>query len=123
MDKEKEIIPISSLVSDAEYYNNIDKVKECLLNKNFQYLDQTKKERLIFQEAIAYLNYRKTSYEILHYLIFDYRISEKNSIDTVDHNFVDVEQVQEMFAKRKLNDDLQKGLECNGSKIINKLKI
>jgi hypothetical protein len=117
IEKEKEISQISNIISESEYYKNIDKVKECLLNTNFKYLDQAKKERLIFQEAIAYLNYRKTSYPLLHYLIFDYRISEINSIDTVNHNFVDVEKAKEMFAQRKLNDELQKELEIDNSDI------
>lgn len=118
-----EVNKIKIIVAEAEELKNIDKIKDCLFNPSFKELDQFNVERLIFQETVMFINYRKINEKILNYLIFEYNISEKSSINTIDKELLDVEKAEKMFKIRNARDELNSELVDNDKNPTKKIKI
>jgi ArsR family metal-binding transcriptional regulator len=104
-----EFIDFLTNVIEAMEQNNIKRILQLFDSTDYPSLTLDKREELIFQKILASFTLKNVGEEILNYLIFDYKIKEENSINTLTG---EVEQkIKEMFEKRKINDALVKELD------------
>lgn len=115
MDKNKEnnIDELHSRVLQACGSNNIKEIERILAFDGYPVLTQAEKEVHVLKTIIVSLKYSGMGYDVLKYLILDYGIEEPNSF-----NQFTTKEADELFAKRKLNNELSKelGISSNTSK-------
>jgi hypothetical protein len=108
--------------------NDINSIKNLLNPNNYIYITLAKKEELIFKYTCRCFNFEGSCKEILNYLIFDYKISEANSLGKeteadAKNWFCADEVVRKMFDSRKLNQELNLSLEVNELEDIKFIKV
>jgi hypothetical protein len=86
--------------------NDLDQFKEIMTSQEFKIIPHYHKEYYAFYTS--YINFKDKHNDILIYLIFDYNISESNSIDKISVGVVDT--VKQMFESRKINIELNQEL-------------
>lgn len=91
--------------------NNIEMIKDILINKKYSPLDQNEKERQVFMAVEISFKHEGISEDILKFIIFDYNISEDNSIKIISANTN--EYIKNLFEIRKLNSNLSAELSSN----------
>jgi hypothetical protein len=113
-------------VYDGAKAKNCDEIKQALFDSSFPNISKDEKELMIFVETLTCLTMFQLGEDILHYLIFDYKIDEK-LLDKINKKNVNVEKAEEMFLKRKQMEDfyqdLTKELDKNNSSSKRKSKI
>jgi hypothetical protein len=102
--------------------DDINPIKDILFansNSSYNLLTQQEKEQQIFCAMYREYLLDETNEHFLRYMIFDYNISEENSI----HNITDLnDTVKNMFENRKLNVELNSELNIQAN-ISKKAKI
>ncbi len=101
---------------------DINAINNFLNSTKYKQYSKDDLEKLIFIHACRHLDYEyEPSYFTLNYLILDYKISEKNSINEMTDDSKK-ELVQNFFDLRKLQIDLNDELE-NKDINIKKMKV
>ncbi len=94
---------LTNTVSAALVDNDIPAIKNLFLSNSYNKLTKKEKEKQIFYTIYMESLTERNVDEFLKYIIFDYKISEENSIlnitDLTNH-------VKNMFDSRKLNAEL-----------------
>lgn len=116
-----EFIDFITDVIKAIEKNNIDRILQIFDSTDYPSLTLDKKEELIFQKVLGSFTFKNIGEEILNYLIFNYKIKEENSINTIIGEVEPI--IKEMFEKRTLNDELNTDLQVQKNKSQNKIKI
>lgn len=98
-------------LNDAININDTSIIKELVSPKFCNHLTQDEKEQMIFRHLKKPLLGQFPPNDFLHYLIFDYNISEKNSIES----FQVTDEIKAMFQARKLDEELRTELEDSKS--------
>jgi hypothetical protein len=98
--------------------DDITIISRIINDSKYKSLTNDQKETFIFDGIIFYYNLLGTGEKLVDYIIFDYKISENNSIDKID---VDKEII-ELFKIRQLKEELGKELAVKEI-ISNKVKI
>lgn len=112
--------PIYEAINEAAYANDLEEAKRILCLKQFPGITKEERESCLFSEAyIAFKNYRKGE-DILKYLIFEYKITEDNSINKFEFNSEPT--IKQMFETRKLQEELTSELNLNNT-VSTKFKI
>jgi hypothetical protein len=86
---------------------NLDKLVELIHEKNYLTLDNVTKERQLFYIAVNTINTFgpfDNGIKVLNYLIFDYNITEENSLNYIPAKLK--KHVEPLFTTRSLNKEL-----------------
>lgn len=83
--------------------NDTSAIKELMLPEFCPKITHDKKEQMIFKHVSTSAVSKLIGKDFLHYLIFEYKISEANSIDSIT---VD-DKIEGMFQARKLDEELR----------------
>lgn len=113
------------IVQHAIHSNNMDLVKNMLLLDNFH--DVPKEQREGYAFSTSYFAFTEYGYDnVIKYLIFDYNISEANSIAVLSQMDIGLNIdpiIKQMFESNKLNYELNFELEKNKENLEKKLKV
>lgn len=119
----------SEIVVSEEYYviqrihqevgvaidaNNVEMINDILINKKYSPLEQNEKEQQVFMAVEISFKHEAIGEDILKFLIFDYNISDDNSIKIISANTT--EYIKSLFEIRNLNSDLIAELSLNKEK-------
>lgn len=102
---------IDSAILNAICDNDLEYVQRILTTNCYETLDQNEKEKQVFYSI--YDNALSGVYDLepfLKYIIFDYKISEENSINDIPDL---ANKVKDMFVTRRLNEELSAELVNN----------
>lgn len=121
---------IRVIVREASRTKDMDIIKKFLSEDNYPNISKDEKEKEIFIQTITCMMMFKIPQDILYYLVWDYKISEANSINNINIGEPETQQAERMFAKRKamldfhteLTGELNKNLE-DSNKPNKKLKV
>lgn len=105
-------------LADSITSNRIDIIKKTMESEFYGSIPKEEKEFEAFKTVYQSFFLFGTNNELLQYLIFDYKISEKNSINKIKVNHT----VKAMFQARNLKSELSSELE-DGGKPNKKLKV
>lgn len=111
---------IYNIVEYASASGNMKHIQDLLLADDFRGIPKDQREAYAFSSAyhiFTSLDNDKT----LRYLIFDYKVSESNTINCLSSIKIDT-RVKKMFEMRKLNQGLNNEL-INEKDNTNKIKI
>ena len=97
--------------------NDLDEIKRMLSSGSYPELTLDEKEKHIFMSANISFYYTNLGKDILSYLILEYGIKEEHPIDLYFKK-----EIEELFWKRKLNEDLSKEL-CDSNKSTKRPKV
>ncbi len=102
----RDLIDLISDLNDAINDNNISAIKDIILSEKYPKVSKDKKEEIIFNNVATLFADKDMSKakEVLDYLIFDYKISEENSINKIVFH-VD-ERIKQMFKVRDMKEEL-----------------
>jgi hypothetical protein len=108
-------------ISQAIRYNDKKIIEQLMLPENYPNLSQQKKEEEIFNMALDFLFFGLETEAFLKFFIFEYGVSEDvhSKINSKYKNSL----VEDMFATRKLNEELEKELEKSNHKVIQRPKV
>jgi hypothetical protein len=113
------------IVQHAIHSNNMNLIKDMLLIENFH--DVPKEQREGYAFSTSYFAFTEYGYDnVIKYLIFDYNISEANSIGVLAQMDIGLNidpRVKQMFESNKLNQELNAELENNNEKYSKKPKV
>lgn len=97
-------------VDRAILENDLETVKQILINNCYEHLTQQEKEQTLFYSIYSQSFASDNAAPFLKYIIFDYKISEGNSITNIPELS---EKIRNMFENRKLNEALSNELHSN----------
>lgn len=117
IDKPKSFNEIYKRTQQACGSNNLEEIKRILSYDSYPELTQEEKEKHLFMSANISFYYSQLGMDILSYLVLEYGIKEDPSIGLYIK-----QEIEELFWKRKLNEDLEKELGDN-NKSSKKLKV
>lgn len=114
----KESLKFNPILYKAVTENDIAFIRK-FLHPNYSKLTLEDRELKIFQHACLQFSQSNLGREILHYLIFDYKISEENSLNKENeidaaNGFTANDEVKKMFQIRRLNNELETDLKDCG---------
>jgi len=91
--------------------NNTAIISEIMMPDKYPKVSKDKKEEIMFNNAATLFNTQNIGQAFLHYLIFDYRISEENSINKIMVAVDD--RIKQMFKIRELKSELNAELKTS----------
>lgn len=105
--------------TDRNLFTNI------MSKESYPFLTQLEKEKYIFETALSLTKFYVRATDFLEYLIFEYKINEAiyTSIAHLNRYKPIEDMIEDMFAKRKLADELSQELQKNDINIEKKPKI
>ncbi len=112
-------IKLYNIVKDAIIKNNKNLITDVFQNKELDIISKEEKEVSIFSTVYydcKVPEVKDNAFNIMHYLIFDYKINEENAIKNIDH--FDNEIIKNMFKTRKIKNELNS--ELNNNHIVTK---
>jgi hypothetical protein len=105
-------------LAESITFSNIDFLINAMESESYNSLPKNEKESEAFRSVYQSFFLFDRNNELLHYLIFDYKISEANSIDKIKVS----DTVKAMFEARNLSSELSTELE-DGNKPNKKVKL
>jgi hypothetical protein len=85
--------------------NDIEQLKKIIFNKKYLEVSQDEKEQQAFIAIMHSFNYDGQGENLLKYIIFDYKISEENSLKDLP-NEDKYQYIKSLFTLRNLNKSL-----------------
>jgi hypothetical protein len=105
-------------IKEAILIDDITIVNKIMNNSKYENLTLEQKETFIFDGISSYYNLFGTGKILVDYIIFEYKISEANSLNKTDCD----QELIEMFKIRQLQEELVQELEVKKA-ISKKVKI
>ena len=102
--------------------NNIEQIKTIIFSKTYPEVSQDNKEKEVFNALMRSFNYDGEGEDLLKYLIFEYEISEVNSLRDIP-NEDKYEHIKSLFTLRDLSNSLSRELSSKTSNHNKKLKV